>query len=75
MGGENVSKITQNTLIPLSLVITLTAGIFWLSKIYFTGEANRVAIREMQVDLKTVDRRTATIEGLIINLNKGKKGG
>lgn len=68
-----MSKITQNTVIPLSLVFLITGGIFWLSKIYFTAEANSSAIQEMQKDLKRIDRTTATIEGLL--KSKNTKGG
>ena len=67
-----IQKISQNTLIPISFAIVLAGGIFWLSKMYFTAEANRAAIEEIKTDLKQIDRRTATIEGL---LKQGGKSG
>jgi len=68
-----ISKITQNTLIPLSLVFFIGGGMFWLSKISFTSENNSRLIIEMQKDLKRIDRTTARFEGLLKNL--GGSGG
>lgn len=71
LAKQKATTITQNTLIPLSLVFIFTGGVFWLSKIYFTAEANRVAIESMQKDLQRIDRTTATIEGLLKQRGKG----
>ena len=42
-----MKKITEKTLLPLSLVITLSSGIFWLTKQYIQTEANAETISKV----------------------------
>ncbi len=62
------SKITENTLVPLSLVITLAGGIFWLTVIYSKTEANAALGDRMSTALESIDQRLSRIEG---RLTKG----
>ena len=42
-------KISENTTISISLVITVLAAVGWLTTIHNTGVANASAIKEIQV--------------------------
>lgn len=64
------SKITEKTLIPLSLVITLSGGIYWFTATYFQSVANAKDIAELKSDnrgvteiMRSVDTRLSRIEG------------
>lgn len=50
MSKEQISKITENTFIPISLVLTFLGGVFWLTSVYKTGEANAADIGLMKAD-------------------------
>jgi len=63
-------KISEETLLPISLVIVLVGGVFWLSSAYsqITANAADIAdIKDERVELTTVisriDRRLSRIEG------------
>ena len=43
-----MSKITENTLLPLSLVSILIGGIFWLSTMYSKVEAHEDNLNKIQ---------------------------
>lgn len=64
------SKITESTLIPLSLVITLAGGIFWLTVMHSESQANSRALQALEAKqdkyletVQKIDRRLANIEG------------
>lgn len=50
-------KITEGTLIPVSLVLSLLGFSSWLTVIWAQGNANAQAIDTMQEDRKTLARR------------------
>ncbi len=43
-----MKTITENTLVPISLVIAIGGGIFWLTEIYFNGQANANSITDIK---------------------------
>lgn len=43
-----MSRITEGTLIPISLVITIIGGVIWLSVIFYKTDANADAIAELK---------------------------
>ena len=43
-----VAKITENTLIPISLVITLVGFVFWLTNIYAQTASNSETIKKIE---------------------------
>lgn len=64
--------ITENTLIPVSLVIVLAGGILWLTTIQSQGEVNTVSIQEIkdrrEEDVGRIDRRLERIESKLDTL-------
>lgn len=71
-------KITENTLIPISAVVILAGGIFWLSSLYVKSDvlAQRMSsieenIKESEVFQREVIERLARIEEAI--KHKGKE--
>jgi hypothetical protein len=46
------NKITENTLLPISLVIILAGGIMWLSSVWHQGNANAHSISELKEQRK-----------------------
>lgn len=65
-----MTKITQNTLIPLSLVITLLGGVFWLSSMYTTVVAAQQDFSEAKRYLQQIDQRLSRIEGAMSQLER-----
>ena len=64
-----MSKITENTLIPISLLSVLAGGIFWLSAIYANGNENtknidKLFVRQDQVEATIVEQNQKVIEKL-----------
>lgn len=79
-------KISENTSISISLVITVMAAVAWLVTMHNTGVANASAIKEIQVsrtqakeeynkNLVMVADRLARIETNLEKLLKRKNGG
>jgi len=61
-----LAKITKDTLVPISLVITIVLVTVWLSQTHFTASANAKDIIEVKKDIKIIrriDRRLSRIEG------------
>lgn len=61
-----MNKISKETLIPISLVITIVIVTVWLSQTHFTTKANAKDIIEVKKDIKIIrriDRRLSRIEG------------
>lgn len=67
---NKVSTITQNTVIPISLVVTIVSGIFWVSSLYYRVEAqgkeidtNKQTISKIYEKMEIVNRRLYRMEG------------
>lgn len=67
-----LSRITEDTLIPVSLVITIVGGVFWLSALWHKADANAEAIQEIKAERKefielvtNVDKRLSFMEGYV----------
>ena len=62
--------LNEKTLLPISLVVILLGGVFWLSTVFAQVRVNADRLKELREDqklyLKTVqkiDRRLSNIEG------------
>lgn len=69
MPGEKRSFISMDTVIPISLLITLAGGIFWLSTMFSNVQQNTKSIESLQEQVTEVNNnyvnlldRTARIE-------------
>lgn len=51
------NKITEKTLVPLSLVIALIGGTTWLTQLHFQQQANAATL----VELKTEQKELAAV--------------
>lgn len=49
-----MSRITENTLIPISILGVIAGGIFWLSTIYAQGMQNAKDIDSLTSELKEI---------------------
>ena len=65
-------KITENTLIPVSLIVILLGGVVWLTIMYAQGNANAKAIEQLSQrqdeytkTVLTIDTRLSHIEGAL----------
>ena len=69
-------KITEGTLIPISLVIILIGGVVWLTTLYFTTQSNAAAIDKIQLKYDAIsdklDDIVIKIDRIEHLLNKGK---
>lgn len=59
---KQLGKITEGTLIPISLVIVIIGGITWLTSIYYQGIANASANAELKAH---VEQQNARMRGEI----------
>lgn len=77
--SEKITKITESTLIPISFVVSLVGGVFWLTTIYSQSNANAVEITEIkskqEVLVQTLNEkqtlmldRLSRIEGRLENI-------
>lgn len=46
--------ISENTLIPISLVITILGGVVWLTTLWFRSEAHAEMIAEIRAEQKSL---------------------
>ena len=67
---EKLKKLSEDTLIPVSFMVVLAGGIFWLSSMYSEVKANTTSVDELkktnEAYMKTVqsiDTRLSRIEG------------
>ena len=61
---ENV--ITEKTLLPISLLVILAGGIFWLSSMYALANSNEKQITIIKTDLKSdIIRLEAKVDRLL----------
>lgn len=51
-----MSKITEKTLIPLSLLAIIIGGVIWLTTMYSQGTANAESIRDIRSDNKGIQK-------------------
>lgn len=61
-----MQKITENTLIPLSLLAVIAGGIFWFSTLYAEVRASSTDIQDLKNtmrQLQSIDQRLSRIEG------------
>ena len=70
MSPDRLRLINENTVLPLSLIITLMGGIFWLTIIYAQGKQNTADIAEVKGAqsqynhiMQSIDHRLSEIEG------------
>lgn len=52
MKQEAAKIISESTLLPISLVITLAGGIIWLSALWYREEVNAASITEIKQTMK-----------------------
>jgi hypothetical protein len=68
-----MNKLTESTLLPLSLVLTIIGGATWMTKIYFTSEAAAAQVDKIErkyetfsdaviIKLESINDRLARIE-------------
>lgn len=48
--AKGLQVLSESTVIPISLVIVVAGGIFWLTSIWAQGVANASAMKELQAD-------------------------
>jgi hypothetical protein len=77
MAGKQIT-ITPNTLIPISALVAIVAGVFWLSVLYsdvqsVIGEIESAKVFRMKMweHQISMDRRLAHIEGKILEIVVG----
>lgn len=68
-----VKSISENTLLPISLVITLGGGIMWLTTIYNLTSANEKAIERVENKQNIYNDNLAIIRDKLSNI-EGRLG-
>lgn len=70
--GFLMNKITENTLIPISLVVTILGGVVWLTMIYQKVEASQHKLTQFEqaiIDIATIKN---DIQYIKESINKGR---
>jgi hypothetical protein len=65
-------KLTEQTLIPLSLVGSIVGGVVWLSVIYYKSEATAKDVDQLKSYQLEVIQRLSRIETKLEHLEKEK---
>lgn len=75
-----MGKITENTLMPLSMVAAIAGSIVWLSMIYFKTEASAKAIdgvllkQDAYIDtVQEINRRLSVIESEVKRIQEKRR--
>jgi predicted RND superfamily exporter protein len=64
---SELKKITEQTLVPISLVILLFGGVFWLTTMYSSLSTNTKDIFEMKANIKEDKKDTQEKFDKILN--------
>lgn len=74
-----MERITERTLIPISLVTIVMGGIFWLSAMWFRTEASAQDVSRLKQDVNNLNTevidRLARIETKLDIMSKGEVNG
>lgn len=62
-----MSKLTENTLIPLSLVITIIGGVVWLSVMYQRVEAHQEKLGHIEQQQDHIVEKQKLFESEVID--------
>jgi hypothetical protein len=69
-------QISEKTLLPISLVITIIGGVIWLSVMYQKVEAHQISLQQVEIKQDTFEAdvidRLARIETLLNGLRPQK---
>lgn len=68
MPPEHKRYITKDTLVPISVIIALAAGVFWLSTMYINVRNTGERVEKLELKMDTVYDRTARIEATLNTL-------
>lgn len=60
---EAKTSITQDTLLPISLIISLISLTFFAATWYVKGDHSYNSVNQIQEYLKSIDKRLSRIEG------------
>lgn len=67
---DKLKKISEDTLIPLSFIVVLSGGVFWITSMYSEVKANTQSIQELKETneayirtVQSIDSRLSRIEG------------
>lgn len=63
MSTSSIREISERTLVPISLIVALLVGVFWLSGVANKADAANVMANECAHDFKKIDERLSRIEG------------
>lgn len=64
-------KVTEKTLIPLSLMITVMGLVYWTAGVAASAEQAKQGLQGCSLQLQSIDQRLSRIEG---KLDKDLKG-
>ena len=53
-----MSKISENTVVPISLILSLVGGIFWLSTLYVKQESEAKEIIDLKASVSETNTKT-----------------
>lgn len=68
-----MKSISESTMLPISLIITILGGVFWITSMYAETKYNTASIVKMETKLEylqSIDRRLAIIEDQIKRLKR-----
>lgn len=63
MTREKLVRITGDTLVPISVLVIIAGGIFWLSAMHSQVQANSKILEGYTATVQNIDKRLSRIEG------------
>lgn len=64
---EKITKITESTFIPISFVMSLVGGVFWMTMIYSQSNATAADQKEMKADHAAFAQAMAEKQDLMLD--------
>lgn len=68
MNEKLKSYLTADTLVPLSLMLTIMGGVFWLSVMWVEGKTNAKEIVSIKVELRDMQEKSSELENRFTRL-------
>lgn len=68
-----LQKFTENTLVPVSMVIALIGGIGWLTMVYANGVSNTEKVASLETKSEKVTEKLDDIIQRLIRIEESRK--
>lgn len=65
--GEKLTRLTENTFVPLSFILVIVGGVFWLTMLYAESSANAKGLENLQVKYQDLEKAIASQNAVVLD--------